>query len=216
MTTGDKRRDIVDRAAELFHRDGYESATLEDVATAVGLRKPTIYHYFDSKDDILASIHDEMIEPLIEKLERRQSFALPASQRLLEVMADVFELVAAQRAHYAVFLDHYRQLDWDTRLRVAAKRERYARNVQQIVEDGIAAGEFRTVDPRLACLLLFGVVNWAARWNERDKGGANIRATAYQFWNILMDGIGERDGQPAVDPAPTMGNPGNATRRRNE
>jgi len=50
---GGRRAEIVEIAARLFDRHGYHSTSMDDIAEAVGLRKPSLYHYFKSKDQIL-------------------------------------------------------------------------------------------------------------------------------------------------------------------
>src|SRR4051794_23581382 len=88
-----KRRELVARAASLFNDVGYHNTTVEDVAEACGIRKPTLYHYFRSKDEILFWIHDEFIDLLIARQQTRASLELPSKQALLEVMTDVLELM---------------------------------------------------------------------------------------------------------------------------
>ena len=65
-----RRRDILAKSAVLFDEFGYRETSMNDIADAVGVRKPTLYHYFDTKDEILFWIHEEFINTLI--IEGRQ------------------------------------------------------------------------------------------------------------------------------------------------
>src|SRR6478672_10967406 len=66
----DKRLEIMERCADLFDSGGYHRATMQMLADEVGLGKPTLYHYFPSKTDILYAIHDSHISALIDGLKR--------------------------------------------------------------------------------------------------------------------------------------------------
>jgi TetR/AcrR family transcriptional regulator len=69
---------ILDAAEELFAERGYAGATLRDVATRVGVRPPSLYNHFASKDALYAAVLERGIGPLIELLAR--SAAAPAEE----------------------------------------------------------------------------------------------------------------------------------------
>jgi len=51
-----RRRDILDAAAGLFKRDGFSSASIEEIAANAGLSAGTVYNYFPSKGDLLLAL----------------------------------------------------------------------------------------------------------------------------------------------------------------
>jgi len=69
---------ILDAAEELFAERGYNGTTLRDVATRVGVRPPSLYNHFASKDALYAAVLERGIGPLMELLAR--SAAAPADQ----------------------------------------------------------------------------------------------------------------------------------------
>jgi AcrR family transcriptional regulator len=69
---------ILDAAEELFAERGYEGTTLRDVATRVGVRAPSLYNHFASKDELYAAVLERGIGPVIELLTR--TAAAPADQ----------------------------------------------------------------------------------------------------------------------------------------
>jgi AcrR family transcriptional regulator len=48
-----RRREIIEAAAEIFHRKGYSETSVQDIAEAVGILKGSLYYYIDSKEDLL-------------------------------------------------------------------------------------------------------------------------------------------------------------------
>jgi TetR/AcrR family transcriptional regulator, cholesterol catabolism regulator len=189
LTSEERKAEIIHTAARLFDESGYASTTMEDIASAVGLAKPTLYHYFPSKDEILFDIHEEFIDLLIERHRQRESAGLGPEQLLLEVMADILELMETHRGHVRVFFEHYRELPAAQQETIKLKRDTYENAVASIFEDGCAAGVFREVDPRLASLATFGMCNWAYQWYQVG-GKLRTRELAYTFWGYLVHGIG--------------------------
>jgi TetR/AcrR family transcriptional regulator, cholesterol catabolism regulator len=188
VNADDRRRAVVAEAAELFDRDGYHTTSMSDLARAVGLEKPTLYHYFSGKDEILFWIHEEFIDLLDEQSVARVDTGLSASEELGLVIRDVLSLMETHRGHVRVFFEHHRELSATHRKTIRAKRDRYQARVQAIIERGIASGEFGEIDPRLATLAVFGACNWAYQW-YRTSDGSSIEDISTTFLNLFIHGL---------------------------
>jgi AcrR family transcriptional regulator len=184
----DRRRQIVDLAAELFDREGYSKVTMEQIAVSAGIAKPTLYHYFRGKDEILRGIHESFMDVLLERHTERQRLGLGARDLLLGVMTDILGLMQTHRGHVRVYFEHHRDLPQAVRDQIRAKRSRYEGLVRAAVHDGIAAGQFRDVDPDTTTLAIFGMCNWAYQW-WRPRAGADPARTALRMWDIVMHGL---------------------------
>lgn len=192
LTSQERKAEIVLTAARLFDEAGYGNTTMEDIARTVGVAKPTLYHYFQSKDEILFDIHEEFIDLLIDRHDRRLSAGLSPDQMLLEVMADILELMETHRGHVRVFFEHYRELPESQQASLRIKRDAYETAVEDVFRQGNQLGAFRDVEPRLAALAMFGMCNWAYQW-YRAGGKLRTRDLAYVFWGYLVRGIGAPD-----------------------
>jgi TetR/AcrR family transcriptional regulator, cholesterol catabolism regulator len=184
-----KRREVVAQAAELFDRAGYHTTNVATLAQAAGIRKPTLYHYFSGKDEILFWIHEEFIDLLLEK--ERERRGLSAAEALLGAMSDVLELMRTHRGHVRVFFEHYRELSDRDQATIREKRDLYQAAVEATVRRGLENGEFREVDPRLATLAIFGMCNWAYQWYRAD-GVLSTRAIAELYFDLLFNGLRRR------------------------
>ena len=182
----DKRRELVAQAAELFDHAGYHTTSVAELARAVGLQKPTLYHYFSGKDEILFWIHEEFIDLLIERQEARPG--LSAAESLREIMSDVLGLMDTHHGHVRVFFEHYRELSPEDQATIARKRDVYQAMVEQVVARGIATGELRDVDPRLTTLAVFGMCNWAYQWYRSD-GPLSSGEIAEVFFDLVFNGL---------------------------
>jgi AcrR family transcriptional regulator len=188
-----RREGLIALAAELFEAKGYHLTSMDDIAQAAGIRKPTLYHYFKSKSEILTSIHEEFIEILIGRQFQRAELNLSPEQALFEAMADNLELMETHRGYVRVFFEHHRDLPQKEYDEIRSKRHSYQELVADIVRRGIDQGTFRAVDPRLASFAIFGMCNWAYQWFQ-PAGPMRSREVAYVFWDLLRRGL-EPDGR---------------------
>ncbi len=183
-----RKREVTTEAVALFERDGYHATNMVGVAEAVGMKKPTLYHYFSGKQAILFSIHEEFIDLLLEKYERRRGSALSAAEEIHALMADTFDVMTTHRGHIQVFFENYRELSDADQITIRGKRDRYQHIVEETVARGIRDGEFRALDPRLTSLALLGMCNWAFHWFE-PTGARTGKEIADLFFDILLNGL---------------------------
>lgn len=197
MSSSERRQQVVSEAATLFDEVGYHGANMDDLASRVGVAKPTLYHYFQSKDQILQAIHEEFIDFLLERHDERAAAEEQEPHLLiLAIMTDVLGLMETHRGHVRVFFEHHRQLPEEAKAPIRLKRVRYQRIVEDLVTAGIEHGTFRPVDPTLAMLAMFGMCNWAYQW-YRPGGTLRPHHVAEHFWSFLVSGIG---ADPAAPP----------------
>ena len=195
-TAADRRRaEIIALSATLFDQHGYSSVSMEQIALAAGLAKPSLYHYFRGKDEILSGIHETFIDILLERQDQRRQLDLPADVVLLGAMTDIFGLMETHRGHVRVFFNHHRELPEEAQATMRAKRDAYELMVENLYVEGMAAGTFRKADPKLASLATFGMCNWAYQW-FRPGGPMRTREIAYQFWGFLVHGLENTDTRP--------------------
>jgi AcrR family transcriptional regulator len=184
----DRRRQLVERAAALFDELGYHQTSVGDLAEACGIRKPTLYHYFSGKEEILFSIHDQFIELLMASQREREEQGVDPVDSLRGVMGDVLALLESHPGYVRVFFEHRRELSDEGRATIQAKRAQYQASVEELFRRGVDEGAFRDIDPTLATLVLAGMCNWAYHWY--DAGGKlTTDEIADLFWSILLLGF---------------------------
>jgi AcrR family transcriptional regulator len=189
-TAADRRRAaIIALAAKLFDEHGYANVSMEQIALAAGLAKPSLYHYFRGKDEILRGIHETFIDILLERHEQRKQLDLSPALLVLGAMTDIYGLMETHRGHVRVFFEHHRELPDSVREEIRVKRDRYQQQIRESIERGIEDGQFREVDPEAATLAVFGICNWAYQW-WRPGSGADPALTAQKMWDLVMRGLG--------------------------
>jgi AcrR family transcriptional regulator len=189
MSTAERRHQIIEAAAGLFDTHGYASTSMEDVAASISVAKPTLYHYFRSKEEILRSIHEEFIQLLIDRYLSRVSGGLEPEELVLGAMKDIFSLMVTHRGYVRVFFEHHRELPPEAKRYVAAQRDCYEALVQSAIAAGQARGNFTAdADTKLVTLALFGMCNWAYQWFD-VRGRYTADEIAETYWRLFLTGI---------------------------
>jgi len=184
---GRARSEILDAAAVLLGRDGYQAATVRAIAARVGIKAASIYHHFPSKDAIVQAVLDRGVAVVHEAVVAALA-ALPA-----DASAEL-RLRAALRAHLGASLEHgaytYAAVRGFGSVPAAVRAPN--RGVRRAYEDlwrGIVA-ELQAeglVDPAISPdgirLLLLGALNWANEWYR--PGGLSLDAVADSFARIV-------------------------------
>lgn len=182
-----RRAEILHAALRAFREKGYHATTLDDIADRVGIGNTALYHYFPDKESILYDCHRE---------------SLAEVHRLLAEATSQYESAAAQLAY--VIREHVRvmtetlegsplafevsALDPDHQAEVIAERDRYERGLRTIIVRGQRAGEFRSVDPKIATFAILGAINWIARWFRPD-GAIHTQELGREFAGQLVGGL---------------------------
>jgi TetR/AcrR family transcriptional regulator, cholesterol catabolism regulator len=182
------RAEVIALAASLFDERGYASVSREQIAAAAGIAKPTLYHHFKGKKEILRGIHETFIDILVLRQDERVRLGLAPADLLLGAMTDIFGLMETHRGHVWAFFEHHRELPGTARREIRVKRDRYQQVIRDAIAEGIRTGSFRDVDPEVATLAVFGVCNQAYQW-WRPGSGADPALTAQKMWDLIMRGL---------------------------
>lgn len=196
-----RREEIIAAAAELFGRLGYHQTSMEDIAQAVGISKPTLYHYTNSKSDIVFWIHDALADRMITNLERCIADGVPPQERLWHVINETLLVMEQQPGHLNVFFEHYRDLDPAHQAEAKRKRDHYFAMVASSIREGVADGTLTTDDPELSALALFGMTNWAYQWFRPDGRHSRAQIAAH-LWTLLLQGLGTKAGPRRIAKVP--------------
>lgn len=186
---GDGRRaEIIREAAALFLEQGYRGASMEVLAERVGIAKPTLYHYFSRKEDILYEIHKLYVLPA---LEQQQSYAdrkLPPDDQLRRAIRDLLSAMRDDPGYVRSVIEHGRELgqERDREFRDVSRKHRLL--LEDAIRSGIEKGMFRAVDPTIGAYAVLGVASWAAYW-FKPGGPMTAETVAEHLADIILNGL---------------------------
>lgn len=185
---------IMRTAARVFAERGYERATLQQIAEAVGIKKGSLYYYIDGKEDLLFRIADSTIESCIQQLKRAVRGPLPPEEKLREAILTHARLLAGDFERLCVFLHEHKALKADWRKKIVEKRDHYEQLFREIIEEGIRQGRFRPVDAHLATLALLGMCNWLYQWYH-PEGRTSVDEIGALIADLFLCGLLKPEAQ---------------------
>jgi AcrR family transcriptional regulator len=151
----DKRRLILDAAVRVFAREGYHTSRVGDIAEEAGIAHGLLYHYFPSKDEVLATVFRENWGELLERFRGVEQSEEPADEKLRGI-AKI--LLRTWRNDPSLVTVMVREVARSAHLQGQVDEVREAFLViERVIEGGQAEGVFRAdVDARLASWIFYG------------------------------------------------------------
>ena len=182
-----KRDALLREAAGAFAARGYHNTSLDDVAAALGVTKAALYHYVRSKQEILFECHMRSLDIGDEALAYARAHGRSGYERVTMLARRYIELITGEMGRIAV-LSEYHALDEHSKSIIGKRRDQWEKAMRAMIDEGIADGSVRAVDPKLAAFFFMGAVNWMTRWYRPDgaTSGPDIAAT---FADLLAMGI---------------------------
>jgi TetR/AcrR family transcriptional regulator, fatty acid metabolism regulator protein len=155
----DRRRQILDAAIRVFARQGFHRCRVSDIADEAGVAYGLVYHYFDSKDQVLNELFTERWSLMLAAIDEVDAEPIPARAKLDAVAGFIIDsyrhdpelmkviIVEVTRAANSFGRTHLPEIT------------RAYESIAKIVAGGQARGEFRSdVDPRFASMWFYGAI----------------------------------------------------------
>jgi AcrR family transcriptional regulator len=190
---------MLDAAARVFYERGYKNATVENVAEALGILKGSLYHYIDSKEEVLFRLLDETHDGVHRILEEvaASSSSEPPLARLHEYVRRQVEFNQENLVRVSVY---YRDIDClsEERLELLlARRRDHERFVGGLIAAAQERGEVdASTDAGALSKCVFATIIWTYRWysprRDRDRQIA-ARCADFAVAGLVGKGPGEPD-----------------------
>ncbi len=182
----DKRRTILDRSAELFSEHGYDRASMNRIATACGVSKANLYHYYKDKDELLFDVIRFHLEELLNVVELPDQAGLSPEQRLRELVAALLEAYRDADAQHSVQISSMRFLSGERQTEL----KNMERDLVRIFSDAVSAVAPQIKGTTLlkpVTMSLFGMLNWHYLW-FRSSGPFTRADYADLATRLIIDG----------------------------
>jgi AcrR family transcriptional regulator len=183
-----RRETIIDTSAPLFASRGYHATGITELCEANDLGKGALYHYIGSKEELLAAIHDRVMDEVMLGADRvAEAGGSPPSQ--LAMLGDeLLDVIHRYPDHVWVFLHEFPALTGERAEQFRERRRKYEQRVEAVLRAGVESGEFRDLDPWLTARAWLGMHNYTYLW-LRPGGRLSARDVAKPFAEIFMRGI---------------------------
>jgi TetR/AcrR family transcriptional regulator, cholesterol catabolism regulator len=197
--TAEKLQHILHHAALVFAAKGYEGASIRDISRSSGVSLSGLYYYVDSKQKLLYLIQLYAFNTILARLQKRLEGITDPQRRLRMLVHNHLDYFLRHPLEMKVLSHEDDALEGDYRKEVAEIKRRYYALARQIFED-LRAGSARRVNPRVAVLSLFGMMNWIYTWYrpQADPQAESLAdVMAGMFLHGVLDGRGAARSKPA-------------------
>ncbi len=184
---------ILDAADRLLARSGYKKMTMEDLAAEVGIGKGTIYLHFPSKEEVVLSHVDRIVERVKGELRRLASSDGPAPARLRQMLLTRVLIRFDSVQHYTESLS---DLLAALRPGLLARRRRHfqdeAEIIAEVLNEGRRAGVFHFADATSTARALLTATNALLPYSlsARELGRReDVEAEAERVVTLLLEGV---------------------------
>jgi AcrR family transcriptional regulator len=171
---GNRRREIIHRAARLFREKGYGATSTRDIAASAGMHSGSPFYHFESKQALLFTVMCDGMKQAKEKqdaalVQMRKVDVLP-EHLLYGLIRNHFEiLLGAGNDFIPVMLYEYRSLDTKQQQVLADMQRAYEADWLPVLKKLYLQKRLHT-PVKWARLLIFGALNWSVQWHKMREG----------------------------------------------
>lgn len=185
---------ILEAAARLFSKTGYDATSVAEICQAAGVSKGAFYHHFPTKQAVFMEILNSYLNGIESgfNLMRKEIHDVP--QAILQMAEMVGSIFQTADFHLPIFLEFWTQANHDPQIWEAsiAPYHRYQSYFAEMIQEGIDEGSLQSVDVQLAARVLVSLAVGMLMQSLFDPQVTNWQIEARQSMELLMNGIARR------------------------
>jgi len=166
-----KRDALLKKAAVFFAGNGFDRASMNDLAAAAGVSKALLYHYFVSKEAILFAIIDAHLNAIVEAVEAADISANTPQEQLRALIQSILRAYDGADAEHRLQLEAMGSLGAEQRAHLAKLQRRLVSEMSAHLAAVVPGGGFAKPEvARAVTMSVFGILNWMYLWFSADRG----------------------------------------------
>jgi AcrR family transcriptional regulator len=185
-----KREAVIRAAARAFHERGFHNTSLDDIAAALDVTKPTIYYYVTSKEQLLFQCFRAGLERIRAACRAARRADAPARERLNAVLRRYAEAIASEFGWCMVRAEDH-DLSPAMSRQIKTLKSEIDQAIRRLIREGILDGSIRKCDPKMTAFALAGALNWIAHWYHEDQS-MSASEIAQAFLGVFENGLAPR------------------------
>lgn len=185
---------LFEATVSVLSEHGVDGLTMDNVASAAGVAKGSLYRYFRSKRDLLEFVFAKLVDPIFQEMERIVPADQPAVEKLSGQLGVLLEHVAKHaQVHKLLFEDETAH-----GLLQSSERQTHqdaTRQLAEIFRQGIAEGVFRPIDPHMLAVLHLGLIKGVLHSQPKLETPAQREQIRTVIMDTLLHGIAAKKGE---------------------
>ena len=183
-----KQQLILRHAAQVFCEKGYEGASIRDISRSSGISLAGMYYYIKSKQELLYLIQLFTFKTIVARLEKRLRGLSDPVEKLRALVQNHLDYFLRHPVEMKVLTHEDEALEGEYRKQVLEVKRRYYGIALGIFEEMRGTGVARRLNPRIAVLSLFGMMNWVHTWH-RPQTDPQADALAETMAGMFLRGV---------------------------
>ena len=189
----ERKLGIVEAAAALYASRGFNGASVADLAERCKTSKSLIYHYYQSKEDILFDVMISHVRALDEAAREAVEGEGAAAEKLRRLAHAFMGLYVGAADRHKVLLNELDNLDDKRRGEIVKTQRGLIEIVQNLLAEIEPKLEGRTGESYAAAMLFFGMINWTHTWFD-PKGPVSADTIADMAVDVVLSGLARPNG----------------------
>ena len=183
---------LLEAAADLFLVEGYDGASMQQLADSVGLHKSSLYHYVSGKEDLLGKLTSEAqsdAETNMAKAEAKDN----KGEALIDALTFAIDQTLNDLGKVSLVLRQ--KPDSVTGEQITERRREHDRRLSAIIEAAQTSGDVRDdIHPVLLSRLLYGMIAWLVEWYDPELTRFDKDEIRNAILSVVLNGtINEKD-----------------------
>ncbi len=162
-----KREAVILAAARAFRERGYHNTSLEDVAAALNVTKPTIYYYVANKEEILFECFRTGLDEIKAVFGELATSKDNAREKLLVLIRHYGAAIAGEFGWCMVRAED-QDLSPAMSGRIKILKSEIDQRMRGLIKEGIKDGSVAPCDPKMTAFAIAGALNWISHWYHKD------------------------------------------------
>lgn len=164
-----KKDMIVNKAALLFRKNGFDSTSMRELAENIGVEAPSLYNHIGSKNEILQKICFDTAELFNNNLEKELQSNESAHKKLENLIRFHIQKMINNFDEVYVSDHEWRHLPGPTLTNFLNQRKKYEEKLVDLVKESIKNKELKNIDPYVAVLTILSAVRGLQTWQKRKR-----------------------------------------------
>lgn len=191
-----RREELVDAAARVFRRKGFQAAKLQDIAEEVGKDRASLYYYTSGKDELFQDVVAVAVLSNVEMVEQLYREEVPSVAKLRCLITRLME---SYEKHYPYLFVYVQEpmahlddsTEWNRKMILLQKR--FDEGVRGIIRQGMEDGSLAVSEEQVRLIAngIIGMVSWSHRWFQPSKGVSG-ESIGLVFADAILNGIAAR------------------------
>jgi AcrR family transcriptional regulator len=185
----DRREQILQAAQKLFADKGFRETNLNDVGVQLGFRRQAVYHYFQSKEDILYELIDRAGQAIATSAQPTLDADMPPAEKLAEVVRNHVRQLLTNIDVFRIQFSELFKLSGERADGLRRDMAAYIHSIAKVIKAGQKDGSFIDIPASTQALLILGMCNGTTDWYTGGRSPVRIDEIADFAARIALAGV---------------------------